>query len=460
MPKPIIMPKFEMAQETGTVGKWLKRVGDPVRKGEAVLEIETDKITMEVESPADGTLAQIGAQEGAVVPIGTVIAQVALPGESLSAASIQTAPPASEQKGIAQSTGESANRITPVAKRMVAEHGLDPNTLPSHSGRVMKADVEHFLTRQETTGRPAEAGAAIRAVPAARRLARELRVDLAQVQGSGPQGRIQSQDVERAAALQHVPLSTAALTESLPVAPVSPVSPGQPALRRIVPLSAIRRTTAERLVTGWRTSPQFTLSLHVDMSRAQQVIDEVRSATPDVPKLTITAFLVRACAWALQRHPQINASFQEDGIYEWADVNVGVAVAAEAGLLVPVIHHANQLSLLETMASLTACSERARNGKLTSEDLRGGTFTISNLGMFGIEQFTAILNPPQAAILAVGKTVKQVVVIEGKDGSDQTQIRPLANFTLSADHRAVDGAVAGRFLADLKKVVESPALLI
>ena len=460
MPKPIIMPKFEMAQETGTVGKWLKQAGDLLRKGEPVLEIETDKITMEVESPADGTLAQISAAEGAVVPIGTVIAQVLLAGETLASVSAPVSSPLPEKLQPIQVGNDSAARITPVAKRVAATHGVDLNTLPAQSGRVMKADVEQFLTQQASSHPESQPSAAIRAVPAARRLARELGVDLAQVLGSGPQGRIQSHDVQ--AAMTALQVVTSALPPGEPVSTptLAATNAGQPTLRRIVPLSAIRRTIAERLATSWREAPQFTLSLNMDMRRAQQVIEEVRAALPDTPKLTLTAFLVKACAWALERHPPINASFREEGIHEWADVNIGVAVAAEAGLLVPVIRQANRLTLAEIAALLADLSERTRTGKLTGEDLRGGTFTISNLGMFGIEQFTAIINPPQAAILAVGKTVKQVVVVEDAQGNEQTQIRPLANFTLSADHRAVDGAVAGRFLADLKKVVESPALLI
>ncbi len=430
MPKAIIMPKFEMAQENGKVGAWLKRVGEQVEKGEPLVEVETDKITMEVEAPASGTLLMIQAQPGEIVPIGAVIAQLLLPGEH---------PPT-----LPATVETPTARLTPVASRMAAAHRVDLQSLPSQGSRVTKATVEQFL-QQQTNRSDAAHDDKPRAVPAARRLAHELGVALTQVQGSGPAGRIQSRDVQQAAQARSTP------------SPASqPSAADLPAIRRRLPLTTMRRTIAERLSTSWREIPQFTLSLDVDMTRCQQVLEEVRSAQLDGPRITLTALLVKACAWALVRHPSLNASFDQDALVEWADVNIGVAVGVEAGLLVPVIRQAEQLSLRAIAAQLQDMNARAQVGKLTPGELRGGTFTISNLGMLGVEHFTAIINPPQAAILAVGKTVKRLVVTD----DEQTVIRPLANLTLSADHRVVDGAIAARFLADLRQALEKPALLL
>ncbi|NJN92909.1 MAG: 2-oxo acid dehydrogenase subunit E2 [Anaerolineales bacterium] len=294
----------------------------------------------------------------------------------------------------------------------------------------------------------------IRAVPAARRLARELNFDLQAVNGSGPGGRIQSADVWQMAAVIQPSAPTPAPVES-PPAPVSS-SAGQPALRRTVPLTSMRRTIAERLTAAARDIPQFTVSLEVEMSRAQQMVDDTRAAGSEGPRVTLTALLVKACAWALARQPEVNASFNGDSILEWAEINIGVAVAVDAGLIVPVIPQADRLSLPDIAAQLNDLGVRAREGKLRPEELRGGTFTISNLGMFGVEQFTAIINPPQAAILAVGRTVKRAIVTE----DDQIVVKPMSSFTLTADHRVIDGAIAGRFLAALKQALERPGLLL
>jgi pyruvate dehydrogenase E2 component (dihydrolipoamide acetyltransferase) len=444
MPKAIIMPKFEMAQESGKVGAWLKQVGAHVEKGDPLVEVETDKITMEVEAPASGTLMVINAQPGEIVPIGTVIAQLLLPGEMIPGEMIPGEMIPGEMMPALPSVEVHTPRLTPVAKRVAATHGVDPQSLPNDGGRVTKATVEQFVHQQINIPVTASSDK-IRAVPAARRLARELGVDLAQVPGSGPDGRIQSADVQQAAQAQRTAQPTHA-----------PTLPELPAIRQRVPLTAMRRTIAERLTTSWHDIPQFAISLDVDMTRCQQVLEEVRSVQKDGPRVTLTALLVKACAWALARHPRLNASFEEDALVEWADINIGVAVAVEAGLLVPVIRQAERLSLGAIAGQLQDLGERAHTGKLLPSELRGGTFTLSNLGMLGVEQFTAIINPPQAAILAVGKTVKRFVVTD----DDQMAIRPLANLTLTADHRVVDGASAARFLTDLRQALEKPALLL
>lgn len=455
MPTPIIMPKFEMAQETGTVSKWLKQEGDPVTKGEAILEVETDKVNMEVESPASGILGGITAGPGAVVPIGQAIAYILKPGETLPQAGAPASPVPIEAVP-ALPADHPAERATPVAERLAQAHGLDLQALPRSSGRLTKADVEGYLATQEIqTEKVLEISKVspdkLKAVPAARRLAHELGVDLTAISGSGPAGRIQSVDVQQAAARQRV----TAPVPAVPLGPISTAETGQPAIRRMVPLTTMRRTIAERLTAAARDIPQFTVSLAVEMSRAQQIVDDAR-AIPDGPRVTMTALLVKACAWTLARHPAVNASFNQDSILEWAEINIGVAAAVEAGLIVPVICQADRLNLGEISVQLNDLGARAREGKLRPEELRGGTFTISNLGMFGVEHFTAIINPPQAAILAVGRIVKRPIVTE----DEQIIVKPMSDLTLTADHRVIDGAKAAQFLADLKHVLEHPGALV
>jgi pyruvate dehydrogenase E2 component (dihydrolipoamide acetyltransferase) len=451
------MPKFEMAQETGTVSKWLKQAGDPVEKGEPILEIETDKVNMEVESPAGGVLGGISADPGAVVPIGQTIAYILKPGETLP----QPETPASlvtTEAVTSSPTGYPVERTTPVAERVAHVHGLDLQTVPRPpgQGRLTKADVESYLAQQPQTSGTLETlkvfSGKIKAVPAARRLAHQLGIDLATVSGSGPDGRIQSVDIQQAAARQSVAAPTP--TAPLPGATLATAA-GQPAIRRTVPLTTMRRTIVERLTAAARDIPQFSVSLEVGMSRAQQMVEDVRTVT-DGPRVTLTALLVKACAWTLARHGEVNASFNQDSILEWAEINIGVAAAVEAGLVVPVIRQAGRLSLSEIAAQLNDLGTRAREGKLRPEELRGGTFTLSNLGMFGVEHFTAIINPPQAAILAVGRTLKRPIVTE----DDQIVIKPMSDFTLTADHRVIDGAKAAQFLADLKHALEHPGALL
>lgn len=431
MAKKIIMPKFGMDQEVGTVSAWLKNEGDTVTKGEPILEVETDKVNMEVEANADGILAGINAGPGDTVPIGQVIAYILEPGESLPAEIAAPARPAA-----APQADVATVKTTPVAERVAESHGIEArNVAPARIGeRVTRADVEAHLARVAGDG-------AVRAVPAARRLAREMGIDLAQVTGTGPQGRIQSRDVRQTARSQ------AAVT------PV--VAPGERAVRRQIPLTNMRRTIAERLTASVRDIPQFTVRMDIHLERALEMVADLRSNSDEV-KVTLTAFLVKACAWALSKHPGVNASYGADTITEWEDVNIGVAVSVEQGLLVPVVRRANQLSTVDIAAQIADLGQRARAGKLQPQELQGGTFTISNLGMFGVDSFTAIINPPEAAILAVGRVAKVPVVLDG----DRIEIRQLASFTLTADHRLVDGAKAAQFLADLKKAIEHPGILL
>ena len=451
MPKKVIMPKFGMDQEEGTVATWLRHDGDAVEKGEPILEVETDKVNMEVEAPATGILQGIRIGPGVTVPIGEVIAYILKPGETLPDQPISQSPnrPISIPE---KSTNQPITKpITPVAQQMANAYGVDPAAIPADGPRITKGDVERHVAGL-LADRPAPvpvlaANEAIRAVPAARRLAREMGVDLAAVSGSGPGGRIHSKDVATQA---QSPISQ------------SPTLPSpNPAIRRIVPLTAMRRTIAARLTASVQQIPQFTASVTVNMERANQIIADIRAdGGADGPKITVTALLIKACAWALARHPAVNASWREESgkteIVEWGEINVGVAVALEAGLIVPVIRDAGRRTLAELAGDLADLSARAKANGLKPEDLAGGTFTISNLGMVGVERFTAIINPPQAAILAVGRTLSKPAV----DESGQIVVRPQADFTLTSDHRIIDGALAGRFLTDLKGALEFPGRLL
>jgi pyruvate dehydrogenase E2 component (dihydrolipoamide acetyltransferase) len=432
MPVPVIMPKFEMAQESGKVLRWLKQEGEAVTKGEAILEVETDKVAMEVEAPASGTLVGIRVGPGAVVPIGQPIAYILLPGEVWEGA--PGASPAASPAG--------APRATPVAERIAQAHGVDLSAVPGTGpgGRVTKADVEAFLAQHAAEGK-------VKAAPAARRLARELGVDLQQVEGTGPGGRIQSEDVRRAAEALRAGVSPEALE-----------APARPAIRRRVPLAGMRRIIAERMSRSVREAPQFTVSIDVEMGRAMAIVEDLAAwaEREGGPRVTLTALLVKACAWALRRHPALNATLEGEEILEWEDVNIGVAVAVPEGLVVPVIPEADRRGVWEIARMLEEKVGRAREGRLRPEDVQGGTFTLSNLGMYGIDRFTAILNPPQAGILAVGRVAKRPVVGEG----DEVVVRPVATLTLPADHRVIDGAQAAQFMDDLRWVLERPGILL
>jgi pyruvate dehydrogenase E2 component (dihydrolipoamide acetyltransferase) len=296
-------------------------------------------------------------------------------------------------------------------------------------------------------------------------LARELGVDLAQVPGTGPEGRIQSADVRAWSASAAIPAhSTQAVQPApAPVAPsrptesVRPAAAGSPAVRRTVPLTSMRRTIAERMAASVREAPQFTVAVDADMSRALAIVEDLKAgAAKDQPRVTLTVLLLRACAWALARHPEANSGFVDGQIAEWDEVNVGVATAIDSGLIVPVVRNADRLGMRAIAAQLADLAARAREGRLKLDDLQGGTFTLSNLGMFGIDRFTAILNPPQAAILAVGRTSKRAVVTD----DDRIEVRPLATLTLTADHRVLDGASAARFLATIQRALEHPGMLL
>jgi len=450
MPTPFIMPKFDMDQETGRLVEWIKGEGDWVELDEIILVIETDKVAVDVPSPASGILARITAREGDEVPIAAEIAYILGEGENVedlplpvntAAAPTTEARKQPEQKKeagseVSLSTPASPyeqaaidKSVSPVAQKMIQKSGIDINQISATGRRITKKDVEGHLAKFKTAAGRVKTPA----TPAARRLARESELDLTAISGSGPGGRVQASDVAGALKL----LETGSYSS-------------RPA--EIVSLTGIRRTMAERMQTSFKTAPHIFLSAEVDVTSLQKQRSVLNSINETI-NISLTSILVKLISQVLQNHPYINASLIDEEIYLWREVNVGVAAAIDEGLIVPVIHRASEKDIYEIDNLLKKLVQKARTGKLNLDDVRGGTFTISNLGMFDIDRFQAIINPPESAILAVGKVSRKPVVI---DEQDTVAIRPRMNLTLSADHRVIDGLTAARFLSDLVQAIESP----
>lgn len=448
MATPIIMPKFSMTQEEATVIAWLVEEGETVEKGDPIMEVETDKIAMEVEAPADGILRRPRGEAGDVIPVTEVIGYVVGEDESWT-------PPANEEKGgeaaeTAVSPQKSVPKATPVARRVAAEAGVAiAEVTPGAGGKVKRQDVEAFLAGRETAV-SGNGGEKVRATPAARRLAREHDLELHDVSGSGPRGRVQEADVAAMA-------KTAETQEEAP----PPAATETPQAGDVLPVQGMRRTIAARMQQSYQTIPHITFTVTADMTAALELRRRLnaRAEKEGGMKLSLTAVLVKVCAWALGRHSRLNASWEEDGIHLHEGANVGVAVALDEGLIVPVIPAAGRLGLGDIATQLKDLTARARDGRLQPDEVQGGTFTISNLGMFGVDHFTAIINPPQSGILAVGRVAKRQVVLETDEG-DRVAIRPMMQMTLSVDHRVVDGAVAAHFLQDVVAGLENPELLL
>ncbi len=393
----VFVHKMSEHMESAKILRWLVREGDSVEQFQKILELETDKVTVEFEAPASGLLTGIrpGAVEGASIPIGETIAFIAEPGEQV---------PALPPLPIAAAAQDTASITSP------------PPGLPG-------VELE-----------------AVRATPVARRVAKELGVDLKRVAGTGPNGRITEGDVRSFAASQ-----STAVVSSVP-------EPGE-----WVELSALQRVTGQRMLESIQTAPQFALTIKVDMTRALAARDSLmEKVVAEVGgPLSITAILVKVVAGVLPKHPRANASFAEGRIRVHGQVNIGVAVGGEEGLVVPVIKDAPQKSLSEIERELRVFQLKAQQRRFSSDDLAGGTFTISNLGMFGIESFNAIVNPPQSAILAVGTISKTPVALP----DDSIALRPMMSLTLSVDHRVMDGVHASKLLAEIAEELEGPSFL-
>jgi pyruvate dehydrogenase E2 component (dihydrolipoamide acetyltransferase) len=362
----VVMPRLSLTMKEGTVGKWYKKEGQSVEKGEPLVEVVSEKATYDLEAPASGILRKIVVSQGSDVPVDTILAFVGASDEPV---------PETEKAATTQPSEE-------VEERLLAS-------------------------------------------PAAKRLAREHRIDLSLVKGTGPQGRIGEEDVERFA---------------------KNVSATMPKIKETIPLSGLRKTSAERLSMSFRTAPHSTIMMDVDISNVKTLHEKL--------KVSYTTIIVKATAKALSEHSIINSTLQDNEIKIYENINIGIATNTESGLVVPVLRNANEKSLAEIDKTIIELSDKAHNGRLAREDVTGGTFTITNLGMFDVDCFTPIINPPEAAILGVGKAVDKPVVLNGR-----IEVRPLITLSLSYDHRIVDGAPAAKFLQKVKKYLEKPETL-
>jgi pyruvate dehydrogenase E2 component (dihydrolipoamide acetyltransferase) len=407
------LPRLGQGMESGTIVKWLKSEGDAVEKGEPLYELDTDKVTQEVEAEAAGVLLKIAVSEGEA-EVGKTIAFIGEEGEQVEA-------PAEEP-----TNGDAARQVREARERVKAE----PTT---KEAEVQVAEAP----RTDGAGR-------VKASPLARRIARERGIDLAAVTGTGPEGRVVAEDVERGAA-------------GAPAAPTPAAPAAAPTATEVevVKLSSIRRTIARRMTEAWQ-APAFQLEVSADMTASLALRARLKELAGEGPVPTVSDLLTKLSAVALMRHRDVNATWAEDAVELYPTANIGIAVALEGGgLVVPVIRGCERLSIVEIAAARAEVVGRAREGKLRQEDLEGGTFTISNLGMYGIERFTAVLNPPQAAILAVGAIEERPVVRDG-----QIVAQPRLDLVLTCDHRSLTGATAAEFLSTLKSLLEEPALAL
>jgi len=409
------MPKMGDAMTEGKVVRWYKKPGDAVKKGEPVAEIETDKVNLDLEAEADGTLGSQAAEEGQVVPVGGLLAKILKEGEKDDEQPQRRA--TDKKDSVKHTTGEYHEAIEQKGPRR-------DRTAPETNVVEMPAAGERPFDSAQ--GRP-------RSSPLARRMAREMGVSLESVQGSGPRGRIVAADIKKQSAVG------------------SRQSAGE---ARTIPLTAMRRTIAKRLAESTGPIPHFYLTVDYDVTNLvsirQQMID--LSGT----KVSLNDFIIRAVALALRHHPSVNASWGDDAITEHGDVHVGVAVSTPEGLITPVIRNADQKSVIDIAVEVRALAEKAKNRRLKPDEYQHSTFTISNLGAWGIEEFTAIINPPNAAILAIGTAEARAVV----DANRQVVVRDRMKITMSCDHRVIDGAAGADFLKTLRQYVEQPLRLV
>ncbi len=411
MPIEVILPKVDMDMESGTIEAWHVKEGDQVRQGDTIFEIGTNKAVMEVEAPATGAIRNIKAETGVPISVGTPVAWIYLDGEAATTPS----EPAAAAATVAAATSVSQTEAPAAPAIAVA---------PASSG--------------------------LRATPLARRIARQNALDLKTVAGTGPRGRVSEADVKRH--LEQRPRCAPA-QEARP-APAASVNASE---GRLQPFSAIRRIVANRLSESMRTAPHFYLTSEIEMSAARDLLGRLarRHERIGAPKPSLTVLTARVAARILRDHPVINASTEGEATRFHERIDIGIAMERDGDLVVPVLRDAGSMDMPAMTREFARLREGMAKRTLTSAELGGGTFTISNLGMYGVDSFTAIINPPQGAILAVGRTVDKPV---GREG--QIVLRPMANFTLSSDHRIVDGVAAARFMADLREALENPELLL
>ena len=500
----IVMPKLSDTMTEGTLVSWKKRVGEAVRRGDVLAEVETDKANMELEAFVSGELLEIRVQAGESVQVGTVIAIIGKPEEKGASAQKQSAPVpkgepeaskpkeeappakaalseetpqpkraqerervegkevvqgkegATEQTGVvlpneeparaADITGVEGEKQAPAASPLPGTEGAQPEIQPAEPEGTEAETIEREEPEQPSPVKPVEhapsgaGGAGERAAPVVRRRARELGIDLSQVQGSGPEGRILLQDLE-----QH---EKAAEKPAQPAPQAAQVEPG----KGPTPMPRLRAAVAKTVVESWNNIPHFSVNMDIVMDEAEAIRRQLKQSGMAV---TLNDVVVKGVALALQKFPQLNASFAAGGIQFHGDINIAIAVGVPDGVLMPVIFGCQRLSLLEISQEGSRLADRARSGGLNDQEMRGGTFSVSNLGMFGVSSFSAIIHPAQCAVLAVGAVADAPFVRSGVLVSAR-----MMKITLAADHRVVDGAYAAQFLVELKGVLENPLRLL
>jgi pyruvate dehydrogenase E2 component (dihydrolipoamide acetyltransferase) len=434
----IIMPKVGDAMSEGKVVRWYKNAGDVVKKGEPLLEIETDKVNLDLEAESDGTLADVVAKEGQMVPVGETLARILGEGE-------KAPEPKKEEKPAAEEAASTQKPEEPQQRRATDKKDSVKHTTGEYAEAIEQKGPRRDRTAADTNVvEMPQSGERRRSSPLARKMASELGVSLDAVQGSGPRGRIIAADVKNAQG----GASAAAAPASAKPRPA--ITSGA---TTTIPLSAMRRTIAKRLAESTGPIPHFYLTADYDVTNLLEVRKQFNEMSGS--KLSVNDFIIRAVALALRQHPNINASWGEDAITQHGDIHVGVAVATPEGLITPVIRNADQKSVADIATEVRVLAEKAKNRKLKPEEYQGSTFTISNLGAWGIEEFTAIINPPNAAILAIGAAEARPVAVDR-----QIVVRDRMKITMSCDHRLIDGATGAEFLKTLRQFLEQPLRLV
>ena len=474
----IIMPKAGMAMEEGTVMKWLKAEGQQVEQGDPLLEILTDKVVMEVEAQVSGTLIKILKEEGEVVPVTKIIGYLGEAGEKAPEAETEGTPEAAIAKtAAAESEKEEEKKslevkpaakaeikintadfsgkpaATPAAKRIAGERGIDLLKVrgSGENGEIKARDVEAYKEMSIS--------------PLARRAAEAEGIDVTELRGSGHAGKILMKDVEgklqEAAGGQE---ASAAVQEQQAGAKgagtpeVGQLTADGKEIAEVIPYSGVRKVIGQRMVESKFTAPHLYFTQKVDLEKLLDIRKTVNGSQEK--KTSVTDYISKAVIKAIKKYPDFNQSLSGDKIIRYKGINLGIAVAAPGGLIVPVIKNANDKTVVELSEASGALFEKARSGKLKPEEYTGGTFTISNLGMFGIENFTAIINQPEVGILAVSATKDEAVVVKDESGSKSIQIKPMMNITLTVDHRVIDGLLAAQFVTEVKRLLENPIELL
>ncbi|HEX8397719.1 MAG TPA: pyruvate dehydrogenase complex dihydrolipoamide acetyltransferase [Pyrinomonadaceae bacterium] len=460
-----LMPKLSPTMEEGQIARWLKKEGESFKNGETLAEVDTDKATMEMTALTDGVVLKILKGDGETVPLGDPIAITGKEGEDISALLAEigggngasVAKPA-ETKTEPQSSTQAQQTGAPISEKPEVAEAAGR----SYDAQRPGAEQQGQVASQQTESKPSEGGNGRLIVsPIAARMAAEAGLNLNNLQGSGPGGRIIKRDIEAAiagqkAAPQAQPEAQPQIREQAPTAPgFQQAEIAGASAYREEPTTQMRRAIASRLTESIGPIPTFYLTIEVEMDKAIDFRKQINAALPEEKKVSINDVIIKTVASALMRHPQVNASYQDRSIRYYERADIGVAVAIPDGLITPIIRNANGKGIAQIAAEVKELAGRARDKKLKPEEFTGGTFSISNLGMFGIEEFTAIINPPEAGILAIGKSEPKPVVRDG-----EIVVRNMMRVTMSCDHRVIDGATGAQFLKTLKQMLENPMLML